>query len=57
MYLDYNLWVPDDYWVTDFKTLILILQSYFIFIFNHLMLCLATAIHNLKWLEITHITD
>ena len=24
-------------------------------IFNHLMLCLATASHNIKWLKITHI--
>ena len=24
-------------------------------IFNHLRLCLATAIYNLKWLKITHI--
>ena len=24
-------------------------------IFNHLKFCLATAIHNLKWLKMTHI--
>ena len=24
-------------------------------IVNHLRLCLATAIHNLKWVKITHI--
>ena len=29
-------------------------NPYFL-IFNHLRLCLATAIHNLKWLKITHI--
>ena len=31
----------------------LVLLSEFICISNHLRLCLATAIHNLKWLEIT----
>ena len=31
-----------------------ILQIFFFLIFNHLKLCLATAIHNLKWLKITH---
>ena len=31
-----------------------ILLSLFIWIFNHLRLCLATAIHNLKWVKITH---
>ena len=36
-------------------TLALILLDVFILIFNHLRLCLATAIHNLKWLKITHI--
>ena len=27
----------------------------FIYIFTHLKLCLATAIHNFKWVKITHI--
>ena len=31
------------------------LPSYFIKIFHHLWLCLATAIHNLKWLKISRI--
>ena len=33
----------------------LILLSTFIYIFNHLKLCIATAMHNLKWLKITDI--
>ena len=31
------------------------LFSYLISIFTHLKLCLATAIHNFKWVKITHI--
>ena len=30
-------------------------HGYKIWIFTHLKLCLATAIHNFKWVKITHI--
>ena len=37
------------------KVVIFILINKLIYIFNHLWLCLATAIPNLKLLKITHI--
>ena len=33
----------------------LIMLSLFIFIFTHVKLCLATAIHNFTWVKITRI--
>ena len=36
-------------------TITLVALSYIIWIFTHLKLCLATAIHNFKWVEITDI--
>ena len=35
--------------------LILYFDPYLGICFNHFGLCLATAIHNLKWFKITHI--
>ena len=30
-------------------------KLFFLLFFNHLRLCLATAIHNFQWLEMTHL--
>ena len=50
-----DLYVVVHTYITYIDVLTLILLGKFILIFNHLRLCLATAIHNLKWLKITHI--
>ena len=49
---------PDLYLLVDRDgslDLTIVLLSYFIEFFDHLRLCLAIAIHNLKLLKITHI--
>ena len=37
------------------EVIIILIINYSIWIFTHLMLCLADATHNFKWLKIMHI--